>query len=74
MSDVNNKISLPTETWVELYAILSHYVLEYSSLDPLTETDENGDERYTEENQNQFNDIVGDVEEILGTFFTKENN
>ena len=74
MSDVNNKISLPTETWVELYAILSHYVLEYSSLAPLTETDENGDERYTEEKQNQFNDIVGDVEEILGTFFTKENN
>ena len=41
MSDVNNKISLPTETWVELYATLSHYVLEYSSLDPLSDTDEN---------------------------------
>ena len=69
----SNKIPLPPETWVELYAILSHYVLEYSSLDPLTETDENGDERYTEEKQDQFNDIVGDVEEILGGFFIKED-
>jgi|TARA_A100001391_G_scaffold175296_1_gene138083 hypothetical protein len=68
-----NKIPLPAETWVELYAILSHYVLEYSSLDQLTETDENGDEKYTEEKQDEFNDIVGDVEEMLGRFFIKED-
>ena len=34
-----DKITIPYETWVELYATLSHYVLQYSSLDSLTETD-----------------------------------
>ena len=34
--------------------LFSHYVMQYSSLDPLTETDENGDERYTEEKQDEF--------------------
>lgn len=67
-----SKPILKDETWVELYATLSHYVLQYSSLDPLTETDENGDERYTEEKQDEFNNIVGDVEEMLGGFFIKE--
>ena len=75
MSDVNNKISLPTETWVELYAALSHYVLWYSSsLDSLTETDENGDEIYTEEKQDEFCDIANVVENILSSFFVKEEN
>jgi hypothetical protein len=38
------KITLPTETWVELYGVLSNYVLEYSSLDPITKTEPNGAE------------------------------
>jgi len=70
----SNKITIPSETWVELYATLSHYVLQYSSLDPLTETDENGDERYTEEKQDEFCDIVSEVEDILSGFFIKEQN
>jgi len=70
----SNKITIPSETWVELYATLSHYVLQYSSLDPLTETDENGDERYTEEKQDEFCDIVSEVEDILSLFFIKEKN
>jgi len=69
-----DKITIPTETWVELYATLSHYVLQYSSLDQLTETDENGDERYTEEKQDEFCDIVSEVEDILSGFFIKEQN
>ena len=69
-----DKITIPSETWVELYATLSHYVLQYSSLDPLTETDENGDERYTEEKQDEFCDIVSEVEDILSEFFIKEQN
>ena len=70
----SNKITIPSETWVELYATLSHYVLQYSSLDQLTETDENGDERYTEEKQDEFCDIVSEVEAILSEFFIKEQN
>ena len=70
----SNKITISSETWVELYATLSHYVLQYSSLDPLTETDENGDERYTEEKQDEFCDIVSEVEDILSLFFIKEKN
>ena len=69
-----NKITIPSENWVELYATLSHYVLQYSSLDSLTETDENGDERYTEEKQDEFCDIVSEVEDILSGFFIKEPN
>ena len=70
----SNKITIPSETWVELYATLSHYVLQYSSLDQLTETDENGDERYTEDKQDEFCDIVSEVEAILSEFFIKEQN
>ena len=70
----SNKITIPSETWVELYATLSHYVLQYSSLDQLTETDENGDERYTEDKQDEFCDIVSEVEDILSLFFIKEKN
>ena len=66
-----NKIPLPAETWVELYAELSAYV--ESKCYPDREThDKNGSR--LEETEDDFLDIVGDVEEILGTFFTKENN
>tara|TARA_R100001460_G_scaffold66907_1_gene107209 strand:+ start:300 stop:569 length:270 start_codon:yes stop_codon:yes gene_type:complete len=69
--ETKEKITLPTETWVELYGVLSNYVLEYSSLDPITKIEPNGDEVYTEEKQDEYNDIVDDVEDILRTFFTK---
>ena len=66
-----SKIILPSEVWVELYSELSAHILEYSSLDPVTFVDENGEERYTEEKQDQFCEIVEDVESILDTFFEK---
>ena len=69
---MEDKITIPTEKWVELYGVLSSYVLEYSSLDPITKIEPNGDEVYTEEKQNENNHIVGDVEKILKTFFIKE--
>ena len=59
------KTVLPTETWVELYATLSNYVLEYSSLDPVWTQDENGGEVYTEEKQDEFEDIASEVEDIM---------
>tara|TARA_R100000329_G_scaffold56551_1_gene51287 strand:+ start:769 stop:1008 length:240 start_codon:yes stop_codon:yes gene_type:complete len=61
------KTVIPAETWVELYATLSNYVLvEYSSLDPVWTQDENGGEVYTEENQEEFLEIANEVEYIMG--------
>ena len=61
------KTVIPAETWVELYATLSNYVLvEYSSLDPVWTQDENGGEVYTEENQEEFLEIDNEVEYIMG--------
>ena len=68
---MEDKITITTEKWVELYGVLSNYVLEYSSLDPITKIEPNGDEVYTEEKQDEYNSIVGDVEDILKTFFIK---
>jgi len=59
------KTVLPAETWAELYATLSNYVLEYSSLDPIWTQDENGGEVYTEEKQDEFIDIANEVEYIM---------
>tara|TARA_R100000093_G_C1901737_1_gene60096 strand:+ start:436 stop:648 length:213 start_codon:yes stop_codon:yes gene_type:complete len=66
------KIKIPQDTWIQLYGELSEYVLQYSSLDSIFEEDENGDERMTEEKQNEYCHIVGCVEEILGLHFIKE--
>ena len=59
------KTVIPSETWVELYATLSNYILEYSSLDPIWTQDENGGEGYTEEKQDEFIDIANEVEDIM---------
>ena len=66
-----SKITIPSEVWVKLYTELSAHILEYSSLDPVFEIDENGVERYTDDKQDQFCQIVDDVESILDTFFEK---
>ena len=66
--DKINKITLPAEKWVELYAKLSDYVLEYSSIDPIY----NDDGTKTEEKQDEFCDIADSVEEIMRTVLTKE--
>jgi len=66
---MNNKVVIPAETWVELYAVLSNHILEYSSLDNIWIVDENGNEVRTEEKQNEFCDIVDEVETILEDFF-----
>ena len=66
---------LNAENWVGMYAELSNYILEYSSLDPIWKTDSEGNlipER-TEEKQDQFLDIVDTVETIMGLFLKKED-
>ena len=74
-----NKVLKPilqTEKWVGLYAELSDYILEYSSLDPIWKTDSEGNEipERTEEKQDEFLDIVDKVETIMGMFLKKEQN
>ena len=69
MSDNRNIIS--SENWVELYATLSNYILEYSSLDPIWIIDEDGNEVRTEEKQDEFIDIVNEVEAIMETVLIK---
>jgi len=72
MSDNRNIIS--SENWVELYATLSNYILEYSSLDPIWIIDEDGNEVRTEEKQDEFIDIVDQVEAIMETVLIKESS
>ena len=64
----SNKIVLSAEKWVELYARISDYVLEYSSLDKIY----NDDGTKTEEKQDEFCEIVDSVEEIMRTILVKE--
>jgi len=65
------KIKIPSELWVELYSEIAGAIVEYSALDPTMTTDENGDERYTEEAQEKFNHCSDMVEEILENYFVK---
>ena len=47
-------------------------MVRYSALDPVTKIMDNGDECYTDEAQEKFEDCVGIVEEILEGLFIKE--
>ena len=62
-------ISIPD--WVELNSELAAMFLEYKAIDPIWVEDENGDERYTEDAQNEFNHISDMVEEVMSQFITK---
>jgi len=62
-------ISIPE--WVEMYSDLAGMFLEYKAIDAIWVQDENGDERYTEDAQNEFNHISDMVEEIMSQFITK---
>ena len=63
------KIKIPSDVWVGLYAELSAYVEERIGLDGKYDKDGNRLEEYEDE----FCTIVDDVEDILGIFFEKEN-
>ena len=66
-----SKITIPTEVLVQLYSELAGWHVEESALDNPWKEDDNGDQSYTEEAQDKFNDASGSVEEILGRFFKK---
>jgi len=58
------KIKIPKPTWVELYAQISGYV------DSKIRSVDNS--RTEEEYQEDYIDIVDDIEEIIETFFEKQ--
>ena len=62
-----NKIEIPPETWVELYSELSSYVESKCFPDRKTHNDQG--ERLVE-TENDFIDIVDEVEELMSTYFT----
>lgn len=63
-----SKIKLPSEVWIELYCELSSYV--ETRCYPNRKTHNEEGERI-EETQDDFCEIVDDVESILDTFFEK---
>jgi len=66
-----SKVTIPSEDWVAMYVEISDYILEYASLDPIYMEAENGDEVFTPEKQNQFNDITDAIENIMSAYLTK---
>ena len=65
---MDKKIVIPRGEYIALYGALSAYVLVHSSLDPIYEEDENGNETIREEKQDEYIDIVNDIESILSDF------
>ena len=65
---MTDKIKIPAETWVGLYAELSDYVEQCSGVEPVY--DENG--QRTPESDDKICKIVDDIESILSDFFIKE--
>ena len=63
-----SKIEIPSETWVELYAELSSYV--ESKCFPHRKTHNDQGERL-EETEDDFLEIVDDVENLMSEFFIK---
>ena len=72
METPQNKITIPPELWVELYSCIASYILNEVSLDNFEmEKDENGDLRYPEDKELEFESYCEYVEEILEGFFIK---
>ena len=70
-----SKITIPTEVWVELYAKLANWHVEdyfFGTPIHVWKKDKNGDESYTKEAQDKFNESSGVFEEIMRDFLIKE--
>ena len=65
------KIEIPPETWVELYSELSRYVESKCFPDRKTHNDQG--ERLVE-TENDFIEIVDEVEELMSTYFTPKGD
>lgn len=58
-------MKISNETFLELSAEIAEAWLNDAYLDDIYVEDDNGDERYTEEAQDRFNDILDEVQAIL---------
>ena len=58
-------MNISNETFIELSAEIAEAWMNDAYLDDIYVEDENGDERYTEEAQDRFNDILDEVQAIL---------
>jgi HEPN domain-containing protein len=58
-------MNISNQTFLELSAELAEAWMNDAYLDDIYVEDENGDERYTEEAQDRFNDILDEVQAIL---------
>ena len=65
------KITIPAEVWIELYCELSSYV--ENKCYPNRKTHNEEGERLNE-TQDDFCEIVDEVESILDSYFKKEDN
>jgi len=65
---INKPIILDAHTYIHMYTEFATLVLEYSSLDSIWITDENGDERMTEEKQDEFCHLCDQVENLMASF------
>ena len=58
-------MNISNQTFLELSAEIAEAWMNDAFLDDIYVEDENGDERYTEEAQDRFNDILDEVQAIL---------
>jgi hypothetical protein len=58
-------MKISNQTFLELSAEIAEAWMNDAYLDDIYVEDENGDERYTEEAQDRFNDILDEVQAIL---------
>lgn len=58
-------MNISNQTFLELSAEIAEAWMNDAYLDEIYVEDENGDERYTEEAQDRFNDILDEVQAIL---------
>jgi len=58
-------MKISNQTFLELSAEIAEARMNDAYLDDIYVEDENGDERYTEEAQDRFNDILDEVQAIL---------
>ena len=61
-------MNISNETFLELSAEIAEAWMNDAYLDDIYVEDENGDERYTEEAQDRFNDILDEVQAILESY------
>ena len=61
-------MNISNETFLELSAEIAEAWMNDAYLDDIYVEDENGDERYTEEAQDRFNDILDEVQIILESY------